>query len=101
MVSSWLLRRLHHIAHQAPRTDFGAIDNAVFVDRYSFGRARRVGFMEGGGKEIFHRTILGAADADAAFPAVVVFRHRFGLGIGDIDGVVLIDIDSAWTAALA
>ena len=44
--------------------------------------------------------VLGAADADAALPAVVVLRHRLGFRVGDVDHVVLVDEDAARPAEL-
>src|SRR5882757_8547506 len=47
-----------------------------------------------------HDGIADAADPDAALPSVMVLRHRFRFGIGDIDGVVLVDEDAARPAEL-
>ena len=66
----------------------------------TFGGARSCDLLRGIGNEIFHRSIFGAADADAALPAVMIPRNRFRLGVCRIDVVVLIDIQAAWPAEL-
>src|SRR5712671_1195028 len=91
---------LHHIAHQSPGADFGPIDDAVLVGGDTFGRTGGVGFVDRIGNEIFHRSVFGAAHANAAFPAVMILGNRFGFGIGDIDDVIGVDIDAAWAAEL-
>src|SRR5690348_10190091 len=90
----------HDVAHQPFGTDFRAIDDAVLVRGDAFRRAGGDRLVHGIGDEVFDGSILGAADAHAALPAVMVLRYRFRFGIGDIDHVVLVDIDAAGTTEL-
>src|ERR1051326_6147164 len=86
---------LQHIPHQRSRPDFGAIDDAPLSRGAAFRRAGRAALIDRVRDEIFHRAVLGAADAHAALPAVMILGHRFRFGIADIDRVLRIDIDAA------
>ncbi len=62
-----------------------------------------VAFSSGSGMNASDLAVLAVsdpADANAALPAVVVARHRFGFGVGHIDHVVLVDVDAARPAEL-
>src|SRR5215510_15060361 len=86
------------VAHQLARIDFGAVDVPSRVGGDALGGAagprpapllHRLGIWN----ERRDLAVLGAADAQTALEAGVL--GVVGLGIGDIDGVVLVDEDAA------
>src|SRR5690242_10523208 len=84
---------------------FGAVDVASGVCGETFGASGICRGIVGGGVggEIFHGAVFGAADANAAAAARIVAIARFALarlGIGDVDHIVLINVDSARAAEL-
>ena len=85
---------------QALGSDFGAIDHALGIRRDAFGSAGRRPILIGLGirNEGLHRAVFGASDADPAFPAGMTSHVRFG--VGDVQDVVLVDIEAAGTAEL-
>src|SRR5690348_11858376 len=60
---------LHDIAHKTPWSDFGAIDDPVFVRGDSFCRAGRDGLLHRIGNEIFDGTVFRRTDPHSALPA--------------------------------
>src|SRR5207253_8884419 len=97
----WLLL---DVPFYAARSDFRTINDSLRVGGNTFGGA--------GSGEIRTRTrlrirnesdeaaVFGAADSNAAPPPIVVARDRSGFGIGDVEHVFLIDVQSAGTAEL-
>src|SRR5215471_6410907 len=66
----------------------------------TFGRARAGRFFVGIRNEVLDRSVLGAAHANTALPAVVIARDRLGFGIRGIEHIVLADVQTAGTAEL-
>src|SRR5262249_49491335 len=96
----FLIFLLLHVPLQRARADFGAVYVAAGVGSDAFGGARGWGLLDRIGDEGLHGAVLGAADADAALPAVVIAGDGFGFGIRDVDDVILIDVNSARPAEL-
>src|SRR6185295_9415593 len=87
-----------HVFVHGLRSDLRAVNVAGGVDRDAF---RGAGAGEIGtaarfriGDEPGDLAVLDAPPADAALPAVVILRDRFGFGVGDVKNVVL-DEDAA------
>src|SRR5205809_4842249 len=84
--------------------DFGAVHVAVRIggDAFPGARAREFRLLPRIGirNEVLDGSILRAADADTALPAVVVARHRFRLRVGHENRVLLVDVDPARPAEL-
>src|SRR5689334_11251331 len=88
------------VFHHPLWPDLRAVDVARGIGRDAFGRACARGLLHRIGNERRYRAVLGAADADTAFPTVVVLGHRLGFRIRDIDVVLAVDIDAARPAEL-
>jgi hypothetical protein len=58
------------VTHQPLRTDFRAVDVAGVIDGHAFRGTGALFDVVRVGDEILDRAVLGAADADAALPAV-------------------------------
>src|SRR6516162_1817920 len=89
-----------HVLHQPLGTDLGAVDVACGIGRHALRGAGGGRLLDRVGNEACHHAVADAADPDAALPAVVILRHRFGFGIGHVDDVVLVDEDAARPAEL-
>src|SRR5205814_5576504 len=89
-----------HVLLHALWTDLGAVNVAVGVGRHAFRRARGRRLLNRIRNERRHRSIARAADTNAALPAIMIARDRFGFGIGDVDDVALVDVDAARAAEL-
>src|SRR5262249_41583210 len=100
---------LLRVLHRTFRSDLRAIDVAGGIDRDAFcgagagevvgGTAARFG-IRNERDDLAVLAVLDVAHPDAALPAVVVLRHGFGFGVGDVDGVLLVDVDAARPAVL-
>src|SRR5229473_3385709 len=88
------------VFHQPLGADFGPENVAHHIRRDAFGGAGAGGLFHRVGNERRHRAVAHASDPDAALPAVMVPGNGFGLGIRDIDHVVLVDEDPARPAEL-
>src|SRR5215470_5593673 len=88
------------VSHQPLRTDLGAKDVAHGIGGDAFGGAGAGRLFDRIGNECRHGSSLGAANPNAALPAVVISRDRLGFGIRDIDHVALVDEDAARPAEL-
>src|SRR5258708_16909283 len=91
---------LPHILHHPLWADFSAIDVARRIRRDALGCAGGVAFLDRVRDERRHRAVLGAADADAALPAVMILRDGLRFGVCHVDHIVLVDIDAARPAEL-
>src|SRR5580700_7842935 len=89
-----------HVFHQPLGADLRAEDVALGVRRHAFGRTGAGGLVDGVGNEGGDRSVGRLADANAPLPAVVILGNGFGFRIGDVDDVVLVDIDAAGTTEL-
>src|SRR5262249_51766715 len=89
MVSS--LFSVPDVFHHPFRADLGSVDVARRIGGDALGGARAFDFFDRVGNERRHHAGLGAANPDAAFPAVVIGGDRFRFGVGDIDRVIAID----------
>src|SRR6516164_8368399 len=89
-----------HVFHQPLRTDLGADNIAHGVGRHALSGAGAGRLLHRIRNEGGDRSIACLADANAALPAVVILGNGFGFGIGDIDHIVLVDIDAARPAEL-
>ncbi len=89
-----------HILPQAGRRHLGAVDVARGVHGHAF-RAAAAGFvlvLDRVRDELADESGFRAADADAALEARVA--PGVGLGVGDIDRIVGIDVDAAGATEL-
>src|SRR5580704_3709311 len=82
-------------------SDFRAVNVTSRVDGVAFRGACAGGLFSRIGNESDNFSILQAAPANAALPAIVIARDRFRFRIGDIEHMVLIEPDSAGPAKLA
>src|SRR5829696_3849197 len=96
----WVYSLVLHIFHQPLGPDLRPIDIALGIcgDALRGAGAGRV--LDGIRNKRRDCPVLRAADANAAFPAIVVLRYRLGFGIGDIDDITFVDVDSARAAEL-
>src|SRR5689334_964810 len=88
------------VPHQPLGAHLGAVDVALGVRGHAFRCAGAGRLVDRVRDERRHLAGLGAADADAALPAVVILRNGLRFGIRDIDHVVLVDEDAARAAEL-
>src|SRR5262249_3661805 len=102
-------RSLFYVPHRSFRSDLRTVDISGRVDRDAFSGAGSGEVVSGARARLWIGderddfavlAVLDVADADAAMPAVVVLRDRLGLGVGDVDVVVLVDVDAARPAVL-
>jgi len=64
------------MAHQSLRSNLGAVDDACPVRGDAFGRARSRCLLRRVGNEGNHGAVTGVADANAAFPSIVILGNR-------------------------
>src|SRR5262245_5322467 len=91
---------LFHVLLDLSRTHLRTVDVTGRVDDDALSCARAGGVLIGIGDEVHLLAVFRTADANAALPVLVVTRDRLRLGIGDVDHVVLVDVDAARTAEL-
>src|ERR1043165_8194012 len=82
------------------RPDLRAVDVAGVVGSDAFGGAGGGALLHRVGGERRHPAIPGAADADAALPAVMILRDGLRFRIRHVDVVLFVDVDAARPAEL-
>src|SRR5262249_10134132 len=93
---------LLHVLLDVLRADFGTVDVAQRIGRNTLGATSNGGAWRRGGNEGRYRTIPGAADPNGTLPPrIVPVTLLIGrLGVGHIQDILLVDIDSAGPAEL-
>src|SRR5262249_60436600 len=88
------------LPHLCIRASLDSDDVAIGLVRHAFGGAGAGRLLHRVRNEGGYRSVACLADANAALPAVVILGDGFGFGIGDVDHIVLVDIDAARPAEL-
>src|ERR1700730_8317777 len=94
----WLL--FLHIFLQIFRTDFRAVDRTFRIHGNAFCRAGSGGNFGRIRNECRYHSVFYVSDSNAPFPAVVVLGNGLRFGVGHVNGVMLVDENSARPAEL-
>src|SRR5580765_3134461 len=100
VMGDWGRGLLLHVFLQRTRAHFRSVDVAGTVRRDALSGARARWILGRVGNERDHFPILRAANADTSLPVRARLLHGAGLRIGDVNAVLLVDVDAARPAEL-